>query len=1180
MRKKIFLIYIACFFVTIMVGGTPLDTGFQHLHTGFQYPPTSAKARTWWHWINGNVTKEGITADLEAMKRVGIQEAQIFNVDQGYPEGPASFLSPEWLELFHFAVSEAKRLGLEIGFHNGAGWSSSGGPWITPEFAMQTIVYSEKQCNGGEQILIKLPQPTTKLNYYKDIAILAFPTPQNETRLDNLELKTLSGHSFPNHLLPDEKVIPQTALIRKSEIINLTSNMSSDGHLKWKAPAGKWTILRIGHTPTGTENRPANGTGQGLECDKLSRAAVDAYWKGGIHPILEKLGPLVGSNLTNCLIDSYEVGCGNWTTGFDKEFAKRCKYDCISYLPTLAGYYVESGEISERFLWDFRKTIGELMADNYFGYFQELCHKYGMKFSVEPYGGPFNCMQSGAVGDIPMSEFWVGGKVFTEMSKLAASVAHLNGTAEVGAEAFTADNNHSKWLNQPATLKPLGDWAWSEGVNRFIFHTYAHQPWNIAPGMTFHMYGTEISRLNTWWEQGKAYMDYLARSQFLLQQGRCAADVLVFTGESSPNDGIYRQDIKALGYDYDEIGINKIASLAVNNTLIQTPAGGQYRILVLPENEKMTPELLLKLKELAKKGATIIGPKPLKSPSLQGFPQCDDKLKKLADELWGTNAANSKNALICNISVKDALKRAKLKPDFSAGLSGSDLLFIHRITDNEDIYFISNQQKQYRKEICTFRISGKQPELWNAETGKMETIAEWQCEGGVTTIPLSFTPEESFFIIFKSGNEHSTINNPIAAVKQDLSSIETKALPDLKIIKAEYGTFLPEGMVDVTDILSNNIKGNRLQITADNNIVNDPAPGVQKEMRLEYSVGGKLYKKCVPESQTLTIPSEEESGELKLIKALYGRFAPDFDGNLPATPIDITQQINKRISSLNLIFPVDDSLIGKSVTGRNKESKKLRLVYSAAGEVFEWEIPEGKTVNLTQHNPEPKLAIENGKLTWITPQTGTVECTMVSGDIKKGGVKFIPQPLKIEGAWDVSFPPNLGAPSQAKFKELYSWSESSDEGIRYFSGTATYRKQIYIPKEYIQPEISLEMNLGRVCVIAEVIVNGKELGILWRTPFHIDLGDAVRAGENDIQIRVTNLWPNRLIGDARYPEDCEWGDWLLKSWPDWLEKPEKRSSKRITFTTWKHWRADDPLQPSGLMGPILIRPYMHVDLSQ
>ncbi|MDD3037061.1 glycosyl hydrolase [Bacteroides sp.] len=1172
MRKKTFLIYVTCFLVT-MAGATPLQTGFQN-------PPTSAKARTWWHWINGNVSKEGITADLEAMKRVGIQEAQIFNVDQGYPEGSAAFLSPEWLELFHFAVLEAKRLELEIGFHNGAGWSSSGGPWITPEFAMQTIVYSEKQCNGGEQPFVKLPQPPTKLGYYKDIAVLAFPTPQNETRLDNLESKTLSGHSFSNHMQPDAKEIPQTALIRKSEIINLTANMTSDGRLKWKVPTGKWTILRIGHTPTATENRPANGTGRGLECDKLSRAAVDAYWKGGIDPIMQKLGPLVGSNLTNCLIDSYEVGCGNWTTGFEKEFAKHCNYDCIAYLPTLAGYYVESGEISERFLWDFRKTIGELMADNYFGYFSELCHKHGMKFSVEPYGGPFNCMQSGAVGDIPMSEFWVGGKVFTEMSKLAASIAHLNGTAEVGAEAFTANNNHSKWLNQPATLKPLGDWAWSEGVNRFIFHTYAHQPWNIAPGMTFHMYGTEISRLNTWWEPGKAYMDYLGRSQFLLQQGRCAADVLVFTGESSPNDGIYRQDIKALGYDYDEIGINKMASLTVKNGMIRTPAGGQYRILVLSENERMTPELLLKLKELAKKGATIVGPKPLKSPSLQKFPQCDYEIKKLADELWGTDAVSAKTALICNLSVKDALNHAKLKPDFSAGLSGSDLLFIHRITDDADIYFISNQQKQYRKEICKFRVTGKQPELWNAETGKIKTIAEWQCEGEVTSIPLSFTPEESFFIVFKNSDEHSAVNDPVVKVSLNMPVTETKVLPDLKIIKAEYGYFLPEGIVDVTDILSANIKENRLKITADNNIVNDPAPGVKKEMRVEYSVDGKLHTICVEELQTLTIPSEGENGELKLIKALYGRFASGFDGNLPELPINVTQQINDKIASRNLIFPVDDRLIDSFLANTSKEGKKLHLIYSVAGELFEQEIPEGKTVNLAPYNPEPKLAIEEGKLTWITPQSGNVVCTLASGNIKKANVKTVPETLKVEGAWDVSFPPNLGAPSQAKFNKLHSWSESSDEGIRYFSGTATYQKQIYIPEEYVRPYISLEIDLGRVCVIAEVIVNGKNLGVLWRAPFRIDLGDAVRAGENDIQIQITNLWVNRLIGDAHYPEDCEWGDWLPKSWPDWLKEPEKRSSKRITFTTWKHWKATDPLQSSGLIGPVLIRPYIHTELSR
>lgn len=1174
MTRKLLLFCIVCLLSATVTTISAVNVSLQ---SGFQDPPSSAKARTWWHWINGNVSREGITADLEAMKRVGIQEAQIFNVDQGYPEGPATFLSAEWLDLFHFAVSEAKRLGLEIGFHNGAGWSSSGGSWVVPEYAMQTVVFSEKQYNGGVSIQEKLPQPPSKLNYYRDIVVLAFPTPQNETRLDNRELKTLSGHSFPNHLQPDAKVIPPSALIRKSDVINLTSKMSADGTLKWKAPAGKWTVLRIGHTPNGVENRPANLTGKGLECDKLSRAAMDAYWAGGIEPVLKKLGSLVGPNLTNCLIDSYEVGCGNWTAGFEKEFVRRRAYDCIAFLPTLAGYYVESGEISERFLWDFRRTIGDMMSENYYGHFRELCHKRGMKFSVEPYGGPFECMEVGTIGDIPMSEFWVGGKVFREMSKLAASAAHLNGTPEVGAEAFSANNEHSKWLNQPATLKPLGDWAWSEGVNRFIFHTYAHQPWNVGPGMTFHMYGTEISRLNTWWEQGKAYMDYLARSQFLLQQGRCAADVLIFTGETSPNDGIYRADIKALGYDYDEIGTNKMASLTVKDGLICTPAGGAYRVLVLPESAWMTPELLKKLRELVRNGGTIIGPKPVKSPSLQGFPQCDTRSKQLSDELWGINPVTTKTALIRDIPVKDALNQASLSPDFSGGTSGSDLLFIHRIAGDTDIYFVANQRKESRTETCRFRVVGKQPERWNPETGKTEAIAVWQSDKDGTSIPLGFDPEESCFIVFKK--PVSTVANHLVQTRLEMLPAEIKALPGLKIIKAEYGHFLPDGMVDVTDILSSRIRDNSLQASVGNDLANDPAPGVSKELIVEYRVGGKLHKIHVPESQKLSIPAAQEAGELKLVKALYGKFAPGFDGTLPELPADVTEQIRAMTASKKLVFPVDDRIIGQSVSNKS-QGKRLRLIYSVEGEVTEVMVPEGGEVNLTVYAPAPTFAVEAGSVSWITPQAGSITYTTAAGTTHTVRVDAIPETIEISGAWEVSFPPNLGAPSRQTFDKLYSWPESTDEGIRYFSGTATYRKQITIPEEYVQSGKSLELDLGRVRVIAEVIVNGKNLGVLWRHPFRINLGDAIRAGQNDVEIRVTNLWPNRLIGDARYPEDCEWGDWLPKSWPDWLVNKTGRTSKRVTFTTWRHWGANDPLQPSGLLGPVVLRPYVHTVLPE
>ena len=439
------------------------------LEEGFKNPPKEAKARTWWHWISGNVSKSGITKDLEAMKAVGIQEAQLFNVHLGFPKGSVKYLSEEWLDLFKFSAEEAKRLDLQLAFHNSAGWSSSGGPWVTEENAMQTVVFSEINIEGGKQIKIQLPKPETKFEYYKDIAVLAFPKPKASLKIEGLDYKMLSER-VRNHLLPDTKSISKEAVISKETIINLTSKFSEEGVLTWGAPKGDWVILRLGHTPIGTTNRPAPPEAKGLEVDKMSKTAVDAYWAAGVQPILDALGDLVGTTVNNCLIDSYEVETTNWTTGFDSKFEALRGYNLMSYLPTLAGYYVESGEVSERFLWDFRRTIGDLIAENYYGHFGELCHKNKLKFSVEPYWGPFDNMQVGATGDIVMCEFWSGGYPFFDSPKFVSSIAHLNGSSIVGAESFTGIGG---WDKHPANLKSIGDRAWTEGITRFIFHTYA-----------------------------------------------------------------------------------------------------------------------------------------------------------------------------------------------------------------------------------------------------------------------------------------------------------------------------------------------------------------------------------------------------------------------------------------------------------------------------------------------------------------------------------------------------------------------------------------------------------------------------------------------------------------------------------------------------------------------------------
>ncbi len=1146
-----------CFINTIALAQDALLSGFKN-------PPTSAKARTWWHWIDGNITKEGITADLEAMKFVGIQEAQIFNVGQGYPDGPATYLSPQWLELFRFAISEAKRLGLEIAFHNGPGWSSSGGPWVKPEDAMQTVVYSQVLLKGGEVYNQKLPQPVTKFNYYKDIAVLAFPTPKSTERISNLSDKSLSGGFVPTHIYPSDKIITPTAIVDKNKIINLTSEIATDGSLNWTAPAGDWTILRIGHTPNGTENHPSETGGRGLEVDKMSRKAMDAYWAGGIKPILDKVGPLVGPTLNNCLIDSYEVGCNNWTDGFDREFRKRRGYDILQYLPALAGYYVESGEVSERFLWDFRKTIGDLMVDNYYGYFGELCHKAGMKFSTEPYGGPFEDLKAGATSDIVMGEFWLANNTSSESTKLAASIAHLKGSPIVGAESFTSIGG---WKNHPATMKQLGDMMWTEGINRFIFHTYAHQPWNIGPGMTFHQYGMEMNRHNTWWQQSRVYMDYIARSQYLLQQGKSMGDVLVFSDESSPNDAIIRPDIKALGYDYDEIGPDQLAQLTARNGKIYNGSGLAYRLLVLPETYWATPQLLAKLKNLIAGGAIIIGPKPVKSPSLQGYPACDKEVTQLANELWPGKIST-------DLSVANAFKKLAITPDFSGGPTGSDLKFIHRVVDNDDVYFVSNPQASQRDEVCKFRIAGKKPQLWNPETGKTEDIAVWKkADNNVSEIPISFNTNGAVFVIFREAKSPEI--NYITNVKTILDHPELKPLPDLKIIKAEYGTFLPEGIIDVTDIVKSKVTSDGVHLSASNGLFTDPAGGSVKELRVEYELAGKLYELTVDENKQDDIKFNNQ--DFKLVRALYGRFTRDMKGMLPKYPVyDVVAKINDLVAKNTLTFAITDQVFDAApVSGISRE---LRLEYATGGDTRHVTISEGSMLHLEWDGPQPKVVFENGKPAWVTPYSGKINYTTASGTVKTTRVAAVYKPIELIGPWEVSFPKNTAAPNKTTFDKLVSWPTLTDESIKYFSGTAVYKKQFTLTNAILRKGNSLELDLTSVGVIAEVIVNGKNLGILWKIPFRIELGNAVHAGKNNLEIRVTNLWVNRLVGDARLPDDLKWNGVVPGAWPDWVNDKGKRESKRISFSTYRHWDEKSPLLPSGLLGPVIIRSYQHIKL--
>ena len=1143
------------------------------LRNGFSNPPKEAKVRTWWHWLDGNITREGITADLEAMHRVGIQEATLFNGGMGFPAGEVKYMSPEWLDLVHHAVSEANRLGMELSFHNCAGWSSSGGPWVKPEDGMQTVTISQQNVLGGKATSITLEQPATRLDCYRDIAVLAFPTPKSDVRINNLNPKALANHAYSNHLMPTKTEVAPEAVVRLSDIVDLTSQMKPNGTLQWDAPAGRWTVLRIGFTPTGRQNAPAPEEGRGLEVDKMSRKALDNYWAGGMQPILDKLGPLVGTAFTGALVDSYEVGCGNWTEGFDQEFQNRRHYDIRPYLATLAGYYVESGEVTERFLWDFRHTIGQLTAENYYEYFAELCHQNGMRFLTEPYDGPFNSMEIGAPADVPMSEFWVGSNFFGDKAKLAASIAHHNGNQIVGCESFTAGGNESSHRNHPGFIKALGDLNWTEGVNRFILHTNAHQPWEIGPGFSLGQFGTNFNRHNTWWEQSRAWMDYCARSQFLLQQGQGVQDILYFMGESTPNNGTNRPDIREAGLDYDYIGLSNLLTLTVEDQMICSSVGRKYRMLLLPENDYPSLTTLRKLKELADAGAAIFGPKPTLSPSLDGYPQSDAEYQTLADELWGLDDASG--AKIHRATITEAMKATGLEPDFQGGLGGNRLRYTHRSISGTEVYFISSQLKDYRRETCTFRVSGLVPELWNPQTGTMERVAVWNEADGKTSLTLDFMPEQAYFIVFRQPGSN---DRQYITFEEDIDETDEQPLSGLAVVKAEYGQQQAPGIIDVTDIVLRRVENGRLNIAAGNDLAGDPCFGTVKEMRLNYFTGNKAHSIRIPENTNVTLPQPGETGPLRIESAFYGRFPEGI--KLVRTPelVDVTAQVCDLVAKGRSTFRAGEVMTQLSNLVESLGEPKLHIIYNISGMPYDFTYTKDMTVDFRHQTERPTIVMEGTVPYWLTNKPGQITLNAAGGQTKHAKVTEVPEAVTIEGSWDVHFNQKWGREWDTTLPELISWSESKDEDVKYFGGTAIYTKTFTLPNELFQKSTVLSLDLGQVYVIAEVLLNGKNLGILWNAPYCVDITKVACKGENKLEVRLTNQWVNRLIGDERLPKDFEQKGRTLAQWPDWMQDPASRKSGRTTFVAFKHWNQNDPLLPAGLVGPVVVKPYIKIKI--
>jgi hypothetical protein len=1160
--------------VSLLVLAAPMAFA-DPLEEGFNNPPDSAKPQTWWHWMNGNITKTGITADLEAMKQIGLGGATIVNVDEGIPHGPVQFNSPEWEDDFKFAVQEANRLGLNLCLENCAGWSSSGEPWMTVTNAMQKITTSEVQVRGPAEFNDLLPQPPTKLDYYRDIAVLAFPAPTGKVaRISDFDAK--AGYKDSAVLSSVVGSSPK-GCVPLNRIVDLTAKLDATGQLHWRVPRGKWIILRVGYTPTGVNNHPAPPEGTGLECDKLSTTALDIYWDGFIQKALDNVGALAGEGktLNSSLIDSYEVGDQNWTPNFREEFRKRCGYDLLKFLPVFSNRAVGNPAVTERFLWDIRRTIADLFADNYYGYFSELCREHGLFSAVEPYTGPYESLQSGASLGVVMGEFWAGSQGQLDPSvRAAASVAHIYGKTIVGTETFTAAPDHGRWQNTPYSLKALGDLAFSLGVNRYTFHRYAMQPWtNRWPGMTMGQWGIHFERTETWWNQGKPWIDYIARCEFLLQQGRPIQDAAYFDGQSAPVERRDGDPALPEGYDFDAVDSDVLLHGAtVQNGRLTLASGANYGVLVLPPDDiNMTPEMLDCIRKLVREGATVVGPRPEHSPSLDDYPSCDRQARKMAHELWGNCNGTTvmehkygKGEIVWGKSLADVFSEQNLKPDFAfhSDDPATSLVYTHRVAGDADIYFVSNQRQQFDSAECTFRVSGKAPELWDAETGTIRPAPIWHEENGRTCVSLEFDPAGSVFVVFRNEPNRDHL---VSAEFHGTKSAEPSRPPDLRILRARYGYFAAsQTWSDITGKVKSLVAGGTHVVPANNDFAgDDPAPDVPKRLRVQYSLNGSDKTVEVNEGESLTLPQS-----VTVIQALYGEL--DTTNRF----VDLTQKLASRVKNGRLSVTADNKLAGSDPA--DLVPKELRADYSLDGVVKHITVAENDTFVLPPessigHAPQFEVQMNaDGSPVVKIWDNGSVSLA-TDGKMFRVEATDVPAPQEVSGPWNLSFPPNWGAPPSVTLDKLISWTDSTDDGVRYFSGTATYEKEIEIPADRLASGRELWLDLGEVKDFAEVSLNGRDYGVLWKPPFRLNITDTAKPGMNKLIVKITNLWPNRLIGDEQLPSDREWNGKKLKAWPQWLLAGKPSPTGRFTFTTWHHYTKDSPLLESGLIGPVMLQ---------
>jgi hypothetical protein len=1117
----------------------PVSFAASDLTEDFVTPPESARPGVYWYFMDGNISREGMTRDLEAMKRAGLGHALYLEVNLGMPRGPVKYMSEQWQELYVHAVHEADRLGLEIMLGTGPGWCGAGGPWVKAEEAMQHLVASRTDVAGPGPFTQDLPvpppyKPHFDKSFFKDVCVLAFPTPSKAKDIPHLNEKALyerapfsGAHQRPYFEMPvDYPDVMAGAAIPRDKIIDLTGKLRPDGSLDWQIPAGNWTVMRFASRNNGSMSNPAPAPGLGFETDKWNPAALDEHLKNYAGKLLKKVGPQQpGRGWTFLHSDSWEMGAQNWTPKLREEFKKRRGYDPQPFYPCYSGLFVDSRERTERFLWDLRETGRELILECNAEPLKSFAHKNGMSLSIEPYdlhlGNDFDL---GAVADMPQCEFWWKGFDTTYSVEEAASIAHVMGRSVLAAESFTSTDD---WQAYPANVKNEGDWAFSLGVNRFTYHTFAHKPDETRPGMQMNIYGVHWDRGQTWWPMADAYHRYISRCSQVLRQGRWVADVLYLMPEGAPN--VFVPPVSASdktggfserkGYNYDGCSVAALMKLAsVRNGSVVFPSGASYRLLVLPNRPTMTPQLAAKLESLIKDGATVVGPAPRKSPSLVNFPKCDDEVAARAKKVWGTlDAPAAQTTRSC----------------------GNGRVIWGGVLNGQVPKELPIAEAQY-----LWYPNAEQPAI-SAPPGNVFFRRDIDIDANkkLASARLEATADNAFNALI-NGVAVGSGKDPHALFSFDIGP-QLKAGVNPMAVRAENWGDAPNGAGFACAVELQYADGSREVISSDKQwIVSEtesvgwqtaPATGdAWKQAKVLGAVGEMgWYVRTTDKVIDLYPPYDLTAAILK-----DASVPEDFMASAPV------RYAHRSTEDREIYF----------VANRSEKSVQADCVFRVAGRLPElWHPETGEMHSLPGFKAEKNttaipLRFESYESYFVVfPKTASAAASKARSNFADT-VSI----AALEGAWDVAFDPAMGAPAQARFEKLEDWTQRPEEGIKYYSGIATYRKAFDLPNaESLKSPVFPD--LGGVQAMARVRLNGKGCGVAWTAPWRVDISKALKPTGNALEIEVANLWPNRMIGDAKYPD----------------QKPYAQTTHHPYAAGQPH--ANTPLLPSGLLGPVSVQ---------